>query len=179
MSTNTQDRDSADRNEEYSLFGTLCVGDENGEWRPATGEEIVSAARLALARRVRRGTSLTSPQLTRGYLRMKLGELEHEVFAILFLDNRHRLIEYRELFRGTIDGATVHPREVVKAALACNAAGAILVHNHPSGIAEPSQADELITRRLRDALAVIDIKVLDHLIIGGDTVASFAERGLL
>ena len=101
-----------------------------------------------------------------------------EVFACLFLDNRHRVIAYEELFRGTIDGASVHPREVVKRALHFNTAAVILAHNHPSGIAEPSQADERITQRLKDALALVDIRLLDHMIIGDDVV-SFAERGLL
>jgi DNA repair protein RadC len=98
---------------------------------------------------------------------------------MLVLDNRHRLIEYVELFRGTVDGASVHPREVVKETLKRNGAAVIFAHNHPSGHAEPSQADELITRRLRDALALIDVRVLDHFIVGDDKTLSFAERGLL
>jgi DNA repair protein RadC len=98
---------------------------------------------------------------------------------ILFLDNRNRVIECVEMFRGTIDGATVHPREVVKEALGRNAAAVIFAHNHPSGVAEPSQADELITRRLKEALSLVDIRVLDHLVVGGNVVTSFAEQGLL
>jgi DNA repair protein RadC len=98
---------------------------------------------------------------------------------VLFLDNRHRVIAVEDMFRGTIDGASVHPREVVKAALTHNAAAVILAHNHPSGIAEPSQSDELITRRLKDALSLVEIRVLDHLVIGAGTTESFAERGLL
>ena len=105
--------------------------------------------------------------------------MQHEVFCVLYLDGRHRLIEYVELFRGTIDGASVHPREVVKQALEKNAAAVIFAHPHPSGIAEPSQADELITRRLKDALAIVEIRVLDHLIVAAGDVISFAERGLL
>ena len=101
------------------------------------------------------------------------------MFCCLYLDNRHRLIAFDELFRGTIDGASVHPREVVREALAHNAAALILAHNHPSGVAEPSRADELITQRLRDALALVDIRVLDHLIVAGPETLSFAERGLL
>jgi len=101
------------------------------------------------------------------------------VFAIVFLDNRHRVIEYAPLFRGTIDGASVHPREVVKEALRRSAAAVILAHNHPSGVAEPSHADELITTRIRDALALIDVRVLDHFVITGEDIVSFAERGLL
>jgi DNA repair protein RadC len=112
-------------------------------------------------------------------LQARLQDRPYEVFCCLFLDNRNRVIRLEELFRGTIDGASVHPREVVRQALACNAAAVILAHNHPSGIAEPSQADEFITRRLRGALALVDIRVLDHLIIGDGTAVSFAERGLL
>lgn len=122
---------------------------------------------------------LSAPRIVREFLRMRLRDLPHEVFAVVYLDNRHRFISFKELFRGTIDGASVHPREVVKEALAHNAAATILVHNHPSGVAEPSQADELITRRLKEALALVDIRLIDHLIVGDATVESFAERGLL
>lgn len=176
---NNHQNDAVDCHVQNVAFSTPCVRDNNGEWRPATGDEVISAAGIALARRVRRGTAFTSPPLTRDYLRVKLGALEHEVFAVLFLDNRHRLIEYVELFRGTIDGASVHPREVVKEALTRNAAAVIFAHNHPSGVAEPSHADELITRRLKDALALIEIRVLDHLIVAAEEITSFAERGLL
>jgi DNA repair protein RadC len=162
-----------------NVTGQLCVAQVDGTSRPATEEEILAAARTILARRVRRGRPLTSPRHTREYLRQELATLEHEVFAILFLDNRHRVIEFVPLFRGTVDGASVHPREVVKEALARNAAAVILAHNHPSGIAEPSQADELITQRVKDALALIDVRVLDHLVVTGDAIVSFAERGLL
>ncbi len=101
------------------------------------------------------------------------------MFCCLFLDNRNRVISFDELFRGTIDGASVHPREVVKIALQRNAAAVILAHNHPSGVAEPSQADEIITRRLRDALGLVDIRILDHFVIGEGDCVSFAERGLI
>jgi DNA repair protein RadC len=110
---------------------------------------------------------------------MRFAGLEHEVFCCLYLDNRNRVIACEELFRGTIDGASVHPRAVVKRALIHNAAAIILAHNHPSGVAEPSQADELITRRLKQALALVDIRVLDHLIVADAVVESMAERGLL
>ena len=113
------------------------------------------------------------------FLVAKLRDLPYEVFCALFLDNRHRLIACDELFRGTIDGASVHPREVVRQALARNAAAVILAHNHPSGVAEPSQADELITLRLKDALGLVDIRVLDHLIVGDSRCVSLAERGVL
>jgi DNA repair protein RadC len=147
--------------------------------REASYQEILKAACEQMSLRVRRGTSLSSPKATRDYLALKLGNLEHEVFAVLFLDRRHRLISYQEMFRGTIDGASVHPREVVKEALRQNAAAVILAHPHPSGVAEPSQADEFITTRLRDALGLVDIRVLDHIIVAGGETISFAERGLL
>lgn len=145
---------------------------------------VTLQAALELARRhygelMRIGPALSNPRATREYLRMRLRDLEHEVFGICMLDNRNRVISVEEVFRGTIDGASVHPREIVKLALAKNAAGIICFHNHPSGIAEPSRADELITRRLKDALALVEIRVLDHLIIGDDACESFADRGLL
>ncbi len=141
-------------------------------------------ASLELARRhygeaLRTGAVLTSPGETRRFLTAQLRDRPFEVFCCLFLDNRHRLLAFEELFRGTIDGASVHPREVLRQALAHNAAAVILAHNHPSGVAEPSQADELITHRLRDALALVDIRVLDHLIVAGPDAVSLAERGLL
>ena len=141
-------------------------------------------AALELARRhyaeaLRAGPLLDSPRATRDFLIARLRDSPHELFCCLHLDNRHRLIAFDELFRGTIAGASVHPREVVKQALARNAAALILAHNHPSGVAEPSQADELITRRLREALALVDIRVLDHLIVADTGCLSFAERGLL
>lgn len=126
-----------------------------------------------------RGEAITDPGLTRRYLKCKLGHYQREVFACMFLDNQHRLISYEELFFGTIDGASVHPREVVKRALDNNAAAVIFAHNHPSGIAEPSQADQRITDRLKSALMLIDVRVLDHMIVGEGEVLSFAERGLL
>ena len=120
---------------------------------------------------------LANPRTVRDYLSLHYADHEREVFSCLFLDNRHRLIAVEEMFLGTVDGASVHPREVVKRALRLNAAAVILAHNHPSGVAEPSQADELITVRIRDALALVDIRVLDHLVVGGSTVVSLAERG--
>lgn len=122
---------------------------------------------------------LTSSELTRQYLRARLGKYEHEVFACLYLDNQHRVVNLEELFSGTIDGAAVYPREVVKRCLHNNAAAVIFAHNHPSGIAEPSQADVSITQRLKIALNTIDVRVLDHIVVGSRDVVSFAERGLL
>jgi DNA repair protein RadC len=140
-------------------------------------------AALELARRQQletlyAGPALTSPRLAADYLLAQLRDRDHEVFCCLFLDNRHRLIGFEELFKGTIDGASVHPREVVKRALAQRAAAVILAHNHPSGVAEPSRADEAITARLRDALALVDIRVVDHVIVGDGVCVSLAERGL-
>jgi DNA repair protein RadC len=145
---------------------------------------VALQASLELARRhyqqlMMTGSALSNPRATREFLRMRLRDLPHEVFCCVYLDNRNRVIGFEELFRGTIDGASVHPREVVKEALSRNAAAVILVHNHPSGMAEPSQADELITRRLKEALGLVDIRVLDHLIVGDGVCESFAERGLL
>lgn len=122
---------------------------------------------------------LTSPDEVRDYIRLRLHGLEHEVFSALFLDNRHRVIEYRELFQGTIDSAAVYPREVVKHCLRCNAAAVIFSHNHPSGVAEPSDTDIRLTRKLTDALALIDVRVLDHVIVGTGVITSLAERGLM
>ena len=161
-----------------TILYTTDVNSQHG-FREATFDEIIAGARHSLAIRVRKGTALTSPKLVRDYLTTRLAPRECEFFSVLFLDNRHRLIHCADLFRGTIDGASVHPREVVKEALAHNAAAVILAHNHPSGVAEPSQADELITHRLRDALALVDIRVLDHVIVGDGGCVSMAEKGLL
>ncbi len=136
-------------------------------------------ARRYLAERLVRGDALTNPQDTRDFLMARLRGYPHEVFACLFLDSRHRMVSFEELFFGTIDGASVHPREIVKRALSHNAAAVILAHNHPSGVAEPSRADEMLTRRLKDALALIDVRTLDHIVIGDGEAVSFAERGLL
>lgn len=140
-------------------------------------QAAMEMARRQLLETVSRGSVLDSPQQTRNYLAMQLRDYPHEVFACLFLDNRHRVIHYEELFRGTINGASVHPREVVKQALVHNAAAIIFAHNHPSGIAEPSLSDREITRRLIEALKLIDVRVLDHLVIGDGEMVSFAERG--
>ena len=126
-----------------------------------------------------RGITLTSPEECRNFLKLKLYGLPYEVFACLLLDNRHRLIRYEELFRGTIDGASVHPREVVRLAMTTNAAAVIFAHNHPSGVSEPSQSDLRITQRLKDALALIDVRVLDHHIVGDGEGSSLAERGMI
>jgi len=143
-------------------------------------EEILAKAREILAKRVEREhDSLTSPAATREYLTMKLADLPHEIFGAVMLDNRNRVIAMVEMFRGTIDGASVYPREVAKEVLKYNAAAVILYHNHPSGVTEPSSADIRITERLTKALGLLDVRVLDHLIVGGLEVTSFAERGLI
>lgn len=143
-------------------------------------QEVINQALSILESRLHvPEVGFANPQDAKDYLILKLAERESEAFAVLFLDNRHRLIAYEELFYGTIDGASVHPREVVKAALYKNAAAVIFTHNHPSGLAEPSQADQRITDRLKNALFLVDVRVLDHIIVGGTQTYSFAEHGLL
>jgi DNA repair protein RadC len=157
----------------------LWIRNERGETRLATPEEIIRKSREVMSRKVRRGTSMSSPQVVRDFLSIKLGTLEHEIFCVLLLDSRFRLIEFVELFRGTIDGASVHPREVVKLALSKNAAALVAAHPHPSGVAEPSVADEQITRQLKAALDLVQIRLLDHVVIAGGVAISLAERGLV
>lgn len=141
-------------------------------------QAVLEMAKRHMFEQLSRGDALCSPAQTRQYLKAQLADYPHEVFACLFLDNRNRVIAFEKLFYGTIDGASVYPREVVRQAMKVNAAAVIFAHNHPSGVSEPSQADEQITRRLKDALALVDIRVLDHFVVG-DHVVSFAERGLL
>ncbi|MDF4745280.1 DNA repair protein RadC [Vibrio parahaemolyticus] len=140
--------------------------------------EILEHAAEILANRYVRGNALCNPEATKEYVRFKLASAEHEVFALLLLDNQHRVIEFKSLFKGTIDSASVYPREVVKSVLEVNAAAVILAHNHPSGDPSPSQADRRITRKLIDALALVDVRVLDHIVVGESSV-SFAEKGWL
>jgi DNA repair protein RadC len=150
-----------------------------GVAKSAQLQAVLEMARRALRERLDRGPALSSPQAVRDYLRLKLQERPHEVFGVVFLDAQNRVLAVEELFRGTLTQTSVYPREVVKRALAHNAAAAIFAHNHPSGIAEPSRSDEALTAALRQALALIDVRVLDHFVIGGGTAMSFAERGLL
>jgi len=140
---------------------------------------VLEMARRALGETMRVGDALNSPAAVRDWLRLRLGGLGHEVFVALFLDAQNRVIEAEELFRGTLTQTSVYPREVVKRALAHNAAGVLLAHNHPSGVAEPSQADRWLTDQLKAALALVDVRVLDHFIVAGNHSLSFAERGLL
>ena len=168
------------------LRGLLHARDEQ-----LAAETGVGAARIAilkalpeLAKRyfestLPAGQAIRSPGDTEAFLMAKLRDLPHELFCCLYLDNRHRIIRFEELFRGTIDGTSVYPREVVKQSLTLNAAAIILAHNHPSGVAEPSQADERITRRIKAALDLVDIRLLDHFIIGDGTSTSLASRGML
>ncbi len=173
--------------QEYGGLRALCEADRARFCRgtglgPAKYVQLQAALELGrrhLNETLKRGDALSNPGDTRNYLTAQLRDRPHEVFACLFLDTRHRVIAFEELFRGTIDGASVHPREIVKRALAHNAAALILAHNHPSGVAEPSQSDLRLTERLRDALRLVDIRVIDHIVIGDGQTASFAELGLL
>jgi len=142
-------------------------------------QAALEVARRTLRETLDRGSALSSPQAVRDYLRLTLQARPHEVFAVVFLDAQNRVLAMEELFRGTLTQTSVFPREVVKRALAHNAAAVILAHNHPSGVAEPSRADDALTNALRQALALVDVKVLDHFVIGAGTAASYAERGLL
>lgn len=157
----------------------FCSGRGLGEAKYVQLQAALEMNRRHLLATAKRSPALRSPQDTRSFLSAQLRDLPYESFACLMLDTRHRILRYEELSHGTIDGASVHPREVVKRALACNAAAVILAHNHPSGVAEPSQADIHITRRLKEALALVDIRVLDHMIVGDGQVTSLAEQGLI
>lgn len=150
-----------------------------GAIRPASEDEIISTARNMLDAKIKRQGNISSPADSKAFVSLRLGALPYEVFAVVFVDAQHRVIEYREMFRGTLTQTSVYPREVVKEALTLNAAGVILSHNHPSGVPEPSRADEYLTQTLKSALALVDVRVLDHLIVAGGQVLSFAERGLL
>lgn len=158
----------------------LVAGEVAGTYHitaPVTEHDIRSMARILARRRLAKGRKITQPKLAFSYLQTLLQDYEHEVFSVLFLDSQHRVIGFEELFRGTIDAASVYPREVVKRALACNAAAVILVHNHPSGDPEPSDADRRITQRLKEALALVEIRVIDHVVVGSEDCVSLAERG--
>ena len=158
---------------------TLLVRDVDGQYRPAHADEVLCHARRLLANRVRRGATMSSPQAVKDHLRLELGVLEHEVFCVLFLDAQHRIIALKQMFRGTVSQTSVYPREEVKEALSVNAAAVILAHNHPSGSVEPSRADEFLTQTLKSALALVGVRVIDHLVVAGADVCSFAERGLV
>ncbi len=157
----------------------FCQGKGLGSAKYAQLQAVLEMAKRHYVEILQRGSALTSPEATRAYLSAQLRNYSYEVFACLFLDNQHRVIVFEELFQGTIDGASVYPREVAKKALAHNAAAVIFAHNHPSGVSEPSQADKHITEKLKQALLLFDIRVLDHFIIGDGAPYSFAEHGLL
>lgn len=191
LRTGIKDKTAVDLARELlSEFGSLrnllgadqqrfCNGKGLGQAKYAQLQAVLEMGRRHLRETLERGNSLASPEQTRQFLIAQLRDLPHEVFACLFLDNRHRVIAFDELFRGTIDGASVHPRELVRQTLRHNAAAVIFAHNHPSGVAEPSIADRQLTERLKQALALIDTRVLDHFVIGDGVASSFAEMGLL
>jgi DNA repair protein RadC len=158
---------------------TFCEAPGLGDAKFAQLQAVLEMSRRYLGEEIETGTEITSPEMANNYLRAKLGSYPHEVFAALFLDTRHRVIAYEELFTGTIDGASVHPREVVRKAIAHNAAAIIFAHNHPSGVAEPSRADVQITERLKSALELVDVRVLDHLVVTHSEAVSLANRGML
>jgi DNA repair protein RadC len=172
---------------EFGSLSALCAASEQELCRlPGVGrakfaqlQAVIEMARRALREKLSSGNALNSPSAVRDYLRLKMQSLPHEVFVAMFLDAQNRVIETEELFRGTLTQTSVYPREVVKRALHHNAGALILAHNHPSGVAEPSHADETLTQALKQALALVDIRVLDHFIVAGSSVLSFAERGLL
>ncbi len=157
----------------------LCGHPGVGEATYVTLRAAVEMGHRHLSRTVKRGAMLGSPEDTRRYVSTRLRGFPYEVFACLFLDNRHRVIAFEEMFRGTIDGASVHPREVIKRCLEHNAAALIVAHNHPSGVAEPSHADRIVTRRLAEAGALVELRLLDHIVVGDGETVSFAERGWL
>jgi len=160
-------------------IATLVTEPGIGEARAGVLCSVPEIARRYYAQTMPAGEVIRSPSDTESFLQAKMRHLGHELFCCLYLDNRHRVLRFDEMFRGTIDGTSVYPREVVKEALEINAAAVILAHNHPSGVAEPSQADERITRRLKSALELVDIRLLDHLIIGDGRATSLAARGLI
>lgn len=156
-----------DRQGNYQLIGTT------------TEQDVLAAAESILKAKLERLGSLGNPRDATDFLRMRLGALLHEEFHILWLDNRHRILDCQKLFTGTIDGASVYPREVVRAALSFNASAAILAHNHPSGVAEPSAADRAITQELMSALKLVGVRVLDHVVVSAGEGVSMAARGLM
>lgn len=157
----------------------LYVRSGTRSYKAASADEVLEAARAVIGQRMQRGAAFSDPQVTKAFFRDKLGGLEQEVFAAAFLDSRHRLVEYMELFHGTIDGAEVHPREVVRHALRCNAAAVIVAHNHPSGSEDPSAADRAVTARLKQSLALVDVRLIDHVVVAGLQTVTLAERGWL
>ncbi len=163
----------------HSINAAQLFVRDSRKYRPASYQELVAAARKALAQEFVAGCSLDQPALVKDYLRCAFADREYESFVLILLDAHNRLLACLEMFRGSATGAAVHPREIVKKALKYNAVAVVVAHNHPSGVAEPSPADELVTRRLKEALALVEIRLIDHLVVGGDDVVSFLERGLM
>jgi DNA repair protein RadC len=161
------------------LDGNRFVNLNPGDLSEEEQNTLVELALAILQERNRPGETLTTPLQVTEYIRLRLSEKRHEIFGVIFLDTRNRIITDEEMFHGTIDGARVHPRVVVQRALELNAAFVVFYHNHPSGIAEPSQADRKITEKLRDALNLVEVRVLDHILVGHEGACSFAERGLM
>lgn len=164
---------------EAKLAGALMVREADGAMRPARRAEILSVARELVSANELRGEDLSNPTLAKDFLRLRLAGLEHEVCGLLLLDNQFRLITYLEPFRGTLAQASVYPREVLKLALQHNAAALMMVHNHPSGQAVASEADTHLTQTIRQALALVDVRLVDHFIVAGAKVVSMAQRGLI
>lgn len=164
---------------ESSAAVSLLVRDVSGEYRAADAGEVMFAAQRLLASRVRGSDVLSSPAAVKDFLRARLGNLPHEVFCVVHLDSQHRVLDYVEMFRGTVSQTSVYPREVVKDALSRNSSALLLVHNHPSGSTQPSQADEALTRQLTAALKLVDVRVLDHIIVAGNATLSMVEQGLM
>ena len=162
------------KNEDAPTYGPRNLMDTISE-----GEILAKALEIIENRLRKPGEAMSSPQIVKDFLTIKLAELDHEVFFTLWLDGQHRVIQFGSMFRGTMNQTSVYPREVVKEALRLNAGAVIFAHNHPSGMPEPSRADEMLTKTLQEALALVDVKVLDHIIVGGTTTVSFAERGLI
>lgn len=161
-------------------LSNLFYIDATGERQQATATMVIAAARQCMDEFLRRDVELSSPALVKDFLAIKLGQRTREIFAVIFLDCQNRVIEYREMFRGTLTTTSVYPREIVKVALQLNAAAAVICHNHPStGIAMPSNADQELTKVIKATLALVDVHVQDHVIVGGGTVFSFAEQGLM
>lgn len=158
---------------------TLLVRDVAGQYRPAEADEVLMAAQQLLAAQVRGSDVMSSPAVVKDFLRARLGNLPHEVFAVVHLDAQNRVLDYVEMFRGTVSQTSVYPREVVRDALLRNSCALLLVHNHPSGATDPSRADEYLTQTLKQATALVDVRVLDHFIVAGGSVQSMAERGLV
>ena len=157
----------------------LLVRDVAGQYRPAEADEVLLAAQQLLAAQVRGSDLMDSPAVVKDFLRSRLGNLPHEVFAVVHLDAQNRVLDYVEMFRGTVSQTSVYPREVVRDALLRNSSALVLVHNHPSGAARPSRADEYLTQTLKQAAALVDVRVLDHFIVAGDSVNSMAELGMV